>query len=664
MNIVNKTCRWITAICLMVAALAAAGAELPSLAGDGVRDDTAAIQARLDSGVSCVYLPPPSKEYLISKTLMIRSGQELRMDRFTRIRLSPKSDCPMLANADYDSFATNRDIAVTGGVWDYDNVNQSANFIPTLWGGKSSADYAKKYNILPCPKIFDPRYHTGVALRFRKVRGLTVRGLTVRNPVTFSVQMTDVVNFSIEGIWFDFDKWNPMRINMDGIHVDSNCHYGRIADLHGTTYDDMVALNADECWCEGPISHIDIDGIYSDYSHRGVRLLSKRPEAPISHVSIRNVHGNFWRDAVALTRYDGSRNAPRGLFEDIVIDGLSVSKCYGPNDHGIFPLLGLEGKIDVKRLVVQNFCRDEHTWDSPSITVDPLAIVREFVIRDARMINRMGAPIEFFVNRGTIERLLEENNTFEGQWLKFDRFAAPTPTDVYLLIGQSNMAGRGKLTWDNRVDTKRVVKWREDFGKWVGAEEPIISDRPFSGAGLGATFGRAMADANPSAVVGLVPAAEGGSPLQSWMPGADLYVRAVKRTRSALAHGGRLKGILWHQGCGDAGALETATNYASRLVVMVASLRRDLSARDVPFVAGELGRYLKDFRGLDPENPRPEMFWQTINEQIHKAVREIPIAAVVSSEGLGCNADLLHFDTPALRKFGFRYAKALKEIRK
>ena len=40
-------------------------AELPPLHGDGVTDDTAAIQARLDTGASMVYLPPPAKNYLI-----------------------------------------------------------------------------------------------------------------------------------------------------------------------------------------------------------------------------------------------------------------------------------------------------------------------------------------------------------------------------------------------------------------------------------------------------------------------------------------------------------------------------------------------------------------------------------------------------------------------
>ena len=62
---------------------------LPPLVGDGVADDTAAIQARLDSGAPCVYLPPPKRHYRISKTLRIGSGTELRLDRFSVVRLAP-----------------------------------------------------------------------------------------------------------------------------------------------------------------------------------------------------------------------------------------------------------------------------------------------------------------------------------------------------------------------------------------------------------------------------------------------------------------------------------------------------------------------------------------------------------------------------------------------
>ncbi|HPW76281.1 MAG TPA: alpha/beta hydrolase-fold protein, partial [Kiritimatiellia bacterium] len=97
------------------------------LYGDGEHDDTAAIQAKLDTGASCVYLPPPAKEYLISDTLLLGDGQELRLDRFTRIRLAPHSDCPMVANRDVKK--GNRHLALSGGIWDFDNLRQGINFM-------------------------------------------------------------------------------------------------------------------------------------------------------------------------------------------------------------------------------------------------------------------------------------------------------------------------------------------------------------------------------------------------------------------------------------------------------------------------------------------------------------------------------------------------------
>lgn len=95
---------------------------LPPLVGDGVVDDTAAIQARLDSGAPCIYLPPPKRHYRISKTLRIGSGTELRLDRFSVVRLAPGSDCPMVENRGYVG-GSDRRIALTGGIWDMANLN-------------------------------------------------------------------------------------------------------------------------------------------------------------------------------------------------------------------------------------------------------------------------------------------------------------------------------------------------------------------------------------------------------------------------------------------------------------------------------------------------------------------------------------------------------------
>lgn len=136
-------------------------------------------------------------------------------------------------------------------------------------------------------------------------------------------------------------------------------------------------------------------------------------------------------------------------------------------------------------------------------------------------------------------------------------FAAPCwARDLYLLIGQSNMAGRGVVTDANRLSSEHVWKFTKDE-QWAAGVEPIHYDRKTVGAGPGLAFARAMIDgaaaqgAAATGEIGLVPCAEGGSPLERWEPGKDLYVRAVKRMKAALATGGRLRGILWHQGEAD-----------------------------------------------------------------------------------------------------------------
>ena len=56
------------------------------LYGDGLHDDTLAIQQLLDQK-GLVYLPTPKKFYLISKPLEISSFTKLKLDRFAEIRL-------------------------------------------------------------------------------------------------------------------------------------------------------------------------------------------------------------------------------------------------------------------------------------------------------------------------------------------------------------------------------------------------------------------------------------------------------------------------------------------------------------------------------------------------------------------------------------------------
>ena len=228
---------------------------------------------------------------------------------------------------------------------------------------------------------------------------------------------------------------------------------------------------------------------------------------------------------------------------------------------------------------------------------------------------------------------------------------------IYLLIGQSNMAGRGKLDKGKRISTERVVKL-ENNGNWAVAKEPLHLDKISAGAGLGASFARVLADADPSVTIGLVPCAYGGTSLDEWMPDRYLYKQAVLKTKEAMRRG-VLKGILWHQGEADANSAKKAATYAERLVVMMASLRKDLDASDVPIVVGELGPYLDEFVRIN--NSLRE--WKAVNEQMRLAATRIPNCRCVSSEGLAETiGDNLHFSTPCLRVLGKRYADALQAI--
>ena len=223
---------------------------------------------------------------------------------------------------------------------------------------------------------------------------------------------------------------------------------------------------------------------------------------------------------------------------------------------------------------------------------------------------------------------------------------------IFLLAGQSNMAGRGVLNATNRISSERVLKLNAD-GRWVPAEEPLHSDSKWAGAGIGASFARAVADSDPSVTVGLVPAAVGGSSLGQWAEKhSDM---AVRRTLRAMEDG-ELKAILWHQGCADAGWETGVNTYLPKLSNVVSSIRRRLGRPDVPFIAGELGDCLADYKEV--KAGRGPKLWKKFNERLHRIGDYIPNSVWVDGSGLRCDSGGIHFDTPSLRIYGQRYADA------
>lgn len=223
----------------------------------------------------------------------------------------------------------------------------------------------------------------------------------------------------------------------------------------------------------------------------------------------------------------------------------------------------------------------------------------------------------------------------------------------FLLIGQSNMAGRGTVGDVPPIVNKRCLMLRN--GRWQVMSEPINPDRaifdgsPRSGTCLAASFADELQRAT-GARIGLIPCADGGTKLGSWMPGEVLYDHAVMMTQLAQ-RSSRLCGILWHQGESDCLSEERVESYTARCIEMMRTLRRDLGAEDVPILIGELSLL------IDPKYNRSEYLGR-MNDNFAAIARALPRCAVVSSQGLTLKADGLHFDAPSLRTFGKRYFEA------
>ena len=230
----------------------------------------------------------------------------------------------------------------------------------------------------------------------------------------------------------------------------------------------------------------------------------------------------------------------------------------------------------------------------------------------------------------------------------------PQNLQIYVLMGQSNMAGRGQLEKTREpLHPKILMLTKEE--RWEPASEPLHFDKSIAGAGLGASFALRMAAAEPQAMIGLVPCAVGGTPLSRWQKGADLYEQALKRIRAAQK-AGIVRGVLWHQGENDALDLQQAESYGRRLAEMVNDLRQDTGNSQLPFVAGTLGDFLSDDAAGNPSH------WRTVNAQLLLLPGLTARTAIVDASGLKPKSDGVHFDTPSLRTLGERYATAMLKL--
>jgi hypothetical protein len=221
---------------------------------------------------------------------------------------------------------------------------------------------------------------------------------------------------------------------------------------------------------------------------------------------------------------------------------------------------------------------------------------------------------------------------------------------VYLMMGQSNMAGHGHPAAEDKTPNLRVINFGLD-NFWKPAIEPLQNIR--HGVGPGLTFGKDMASADPSIVIALVPTAFDATSLSQWQRGTKLYTNAVARALLAMQWG-TLKGFLWHQGENDALASGRAHTYEPRLAQMISDIRTDLGAPDAPFVVGEIGRYLY----YKQEFPLATV----VNKALNEIPTIVPLTGCASSQGLTPIPDGIHFSADAERTIGHEYATIMTAL--
>nr|XP_009415847.1 PREDICTED: probable carbohydrate esterase At4g34215 [Musa acuminata subsp. malaccensis] len=230
---------------------------------------------------------------------------------------------------------------------------------------------------------------------------------------------------------------------------------------------------------------------------------------------------------------------------------------------------------------------------------------------------------------------------------------------IFVLSGQSNMAGRGGVRhhrWDGVVPTEcrpnpSILRFSARC-HWEEAHDPLhrdIDTAKICGVGPGMAFANALLPClSDEAVLGLVPCAIGGTAIKEWERGSRLYEEMVRRARKAaeLGGGGEIKAVLWYQGESDTTSHGAAEAYAANIEKLIRDVRLDLSLPSLPFIQVAIASGDKHYI-----------------EKIREAQLGISMPDVlnVDAMGLPLNEDNLHLTTEAQVLLGNMLAEAYAE---
>ena len=119
---------------------------------------------------------------------------------------------------------------------------------------------------------------------------------------------------------------------------------------------------------------------------------------------------------------------------------------------------------------------------------------------------------------------------------------------LFILVGQSNMSGRGEMPTQSQEINSRVFVFGNDY-RWHYAVEPIdnpagqvdlVSLDNNAGYSIATAFANTVLVKDPGLIIGFIPCAAGGSSIQKWqrnLSDQTLYGSLLKRARAASSMG-------------------------------------------------------------------------------------------------------------------------------
>lgn len=228
----------------------------------------------------------------------------------------------------------------------------------------------------------------------------------------------------------------------------------------------------------------------------------------------------------------------------------------------------------------------------------------------------------------------------------------------FLMIGQSNMAGRGNM--EGYVQKINPDCYMLRMGRWQPLREPVNADRPFIAQGVrsGVSMATSFADTMQRKLnceIGMIPCADGGTRVHQWMPGENLYDHAVMMTGLAKRIS-EFSGIIWHQGESDCNGDDLGL-YQERLYTVLTTIRKDLGDENIPLVIGEISTKIDAPRHALLQDKLAQM-----NLILHETAEKLPMCRIVETTDLELKDDGIHFTAAAQEILGIRYAEKMLEM--